>query len=415
VVEVDDDDPIPYAPMTMRGESAIRFGDPSFSTDLKRQRGLDDVGIKEGETCHTCHQAKRHKGQTRIKRKRDLSDTDSDSDDGDVQGLARVHLISKRIRTSEPQVPFQANQTLPFDQLAQKVQGKAVSRVSHTDGTTPGGLSKNTTLQEQDTPAAFGTSNVTSYNMDDVHQQIKGILSSTTSQSRLKADGGLAKKGFESTSRQSVSQSPSRIVQKWDSNTTRTTKAEASAEKRTIARKHQIPDGYSLKYWDPDEEPIILLGSVFDANSIGKWIYDWAVFIYDPATPTSEMAGELWLLLIQLAGKIKRSKETISSIRCAESRELVEEFIEAGECIAERFQDLLQHCESLAIKAWKARTGKEVKPRFDKKGAVDFIELMFGVDQEFGRTEKLMTHARLYNLRFEANCEEILRNPAIQS
>lgn len=38
------------------------------------------------------------------------------------------------------------------------------------------------------------------------------------------------------------------------------------------ATKHRIPKGYSLKNWDPTEEPILLLGSVFDANSLGKWI-----------------------------------------------------------------------------------------------------------------------------------------------
>ena len=36
------------------------------------------------------------------------------------------------------------------------------------------------------------------------------------------------------------------------------------------ARRASIPIGYCLKNWDPTEEPIMLLGSVFDANSIGK-------------------------------------------------------------------------------------------------------------------------------------------------
>jgi hypothetical protein len=38
------------------------------------------------------------------------------------------------------------------------------------------------------------------------------------------------------------------------------------------ARKHRIPPGYSLKNWDPSEEPIMLLGSVFDVSNLGKWI-----------------------------------------------------------------------------------------------------------------------------------------------
>jgi hypothetical protein len=38
------------------------------------------------------------------------------------------------------------------------------------------------------------------------------------------------------------------------------------------ARRAGIPAGYSYENWDPTEEPIMLLGSVFDANSLGKWI-----------------------------------------------------------------------------------------------------------------------------------------------
>lgn len=51
------------------------------------------------------------------------------------------------------------------------------------------------------------------------------------------------------------------------------------------ARRAGIPSGYSYESWDPTEEPIMLLGSVFDANSLGKWIYDWTVFYNGPATP----------------------------------------------------------------------------------------------------------------------------------
>lgn len=36
------------------------------------------------------------------------------------------------------------------------------------------------------------------------------------------------------------------------------------------ALQRRIPPGYSLKNWDPAEEPLMLLGSVFDANSLGN-------------------------------------------------------------------------------------------------------------------------------------------------
>lgn len=48
------------------------------------------------------------------------------------------------------------------------------------------------------------------------------------------------------------------------------------------AKKNGILAVYSLKHWDPEEEPILLLGSVFDAHSLGKWIYDWTVFCLAP-------------------------------------------------------------------------------------------------------------------------------------
>ncbi|CZR56383.1 uncharacterized protein PAC_06271 [Phialocephala subalpina] len=91
------------------------------------------------------------------------------------------------------------------------------------------------------------------------------------------------------------------------------------------ARKHRIPPGYSLKNWDPLEEPIILLGSVFDTNSLGQWIYDWTVYHHCPATPNADMAGELWLLLIQPAGKVKCAAHAISPTLQSETRPISQE------------------------------------------------------------------------------------------
>ncbi|KAL8303402.1 hypothetical protein RB600_007040 [Gaeumannomyces tritici] len=87
----------------------------------------------------------------------------------------------------------------------------------------------------------------------------------------------------------------------------------AAAEKD--ARKHWTPEGYSLTHWDPTEQPILLLGSVFDANSLGKWIYDWTVCKHGKGHPIAQIAGELWLLLIEFSGKIKGADEIIPSIR----------------------------------------------------------------------------------------------------
>lgn len=177
------------------------------------------------------------------------------------------------------------------------------------------------------------------------------------------------------------------------------------------ARRARIPAGYSYKNWDPTEEPIMLLGSVFDANSLGKWIYDWTVFHYGPATPLAEMAGELWLLLIQLAGKVKRADENMNKIRRKESREMVEDFLESGERLWIRFAKLLKVCEDYMWKAAKKESGEKKPVSMGKNSGCEFVNSIFGRDRELEKTEKLMTGMRLWSMRFDANCEEILRYP----
>ena len=172
------------------------------------------------------------------------------------------------------------------------------------------------------------------------------------------------------------------------------------------ARKHRIPPGYSLKNWDPSEEPIMLLGSVFDANSLGKWIYDWTVYHHGPATPIADMAGELWLLLIQLAGKVKRAEECMPWIRATENREMVDDFVESGERLTDKLKKLLKSCETPMLKAGR-KHGKEL----GKKAGTEFVDCIFGRDRQLGSTEQFMASIRLWNLRFDANCEDILREP----
>lgn len=175
------------------------------------------------------------------------------------------------------------------------------------------------------------------------------------------------------------------------------------------ARRHRIPPGYSLKNWDPTEEPIMLLGSVFDANSLGKWIYDWTVYHHGPATPIADMAGELWLLLIQLAGKVKRAEECMPRIRSLANRDMVDDFIESGERLTDKLRKLLKACENPMLKAGKR--GKGESAQLGKNAGIEFVDSIFGRDRMLEQTEKFMASIRLWNLRFDANCEDILRHP----
>jgi hypothetical protein len=169
-----------------------------------------------------------------------------------------------------------------------------------------------------------------------------------------------------------------------------------------------IPPGYSIKNWDPTEMPIILLGSVFDANSLGKWVYDWTVFHYGASAPMADVAGDLWLLLIKLAGKVKRADECLPRIRNLDSREMVEDFLGSGDRLWMRFKKLLKACEHYMWKAAKREGSKSM----GQNAGCEFVDSIFGRDRELENTEKLMNSIRLWNMRFDANCEDILKRPS---
>jgi hypothetical protein len=171
-----------------------------------------------------------------------------------------------------------------------------------------------------------------------------------------------------------------------------------------------IPSGYSIKNWDPTESPIVLLGSVFDANSLGKWIYDWTVYHHGASTPMADVAGDLWLLLIKLAGKMKRAEECVRRIRSIDSQEMVEDFIESGSRLWQKFKHLLKACEHYMWRAARREGSKGVS--MGKNAGTEFVDSIFGRDRELENTEKLMNSVRLWNMRFDANCEEILRRPS---
>ncbi|GJC89482.1 hypothetical protein ColLi_12320 [Colletotrichum liriopes] len=161
------------------------------------------------------------------------------------------------------------------------------------------------------------------------------------------------------------------------------------------ANKHRIPPGYSLKNWDPTEKPILLLGSVFDSNSLGKWVYDWTVYHHGPFTPISDIAGDLWLLLIQLAGKVKHAEEVVVRIRSPGSQNLVDDFL----------RKLLKACESPMLKT----ASKKGDTQLGNNAGVEFVETLFGRDRELEMTERLMQEIRLFNLQFDI-CMDTLRN-----
>lgn len=155
----------------------------------------------------------------------------------------------------------------------------------------------------------------------------------------------------------------------------------------------------------------MLLGSVFDANSLGKWIYDWTVFHHGPATPMSEVAGDLWLLLIKLAGKMKRADECLPRIEAYDNQDLVEDFLESGDRLWAKFKTLLKACEEFMWRVAR-KEGAKGSVKMGKNSGCEFVDSIFGRDRRLEETESLMQGIRLWNMRFDANCEHILRCPS---
>jgi hypothetical protein len=175
------------------------------------------------------------------------------------------------------------------------------------------------------------------------------------------------------------------------------------------ARAAGIPTGYSIKNWDPTEAPILLLGSAFDANSLGKYIYDWTVYHHGASTPMAAVAGDLWLLLIKLAGKVKRADECLGRVRRAETQELLNDFLASGERLWGRFKALLKDCEHFMWMAAKREAGPGAPVSMGRNAGCEFVESIFGRERKLQDTEKLMHGIRLWDMRFDANCEAILR------
>ncbi len=175
------------------------------------------------------------------------------------------------------------------------------------------------------------------------------------------------------------------------------------------AIKAGISPNCSLKSWDPTESPILLLGSVFDANSLGKYIYDWTVSHRGKSTPSADIAGDLWLLLIKVAGRLKRA-EAVQIVRSKDNQEMIEDFIESGRRLWDKFKKLLKVCDKFVLSSVKREYNGKITS-IGRDGGTALVDSIFGRDRELINTEKVMSSMRLWIMRFDANCEDILRRP----
>ncbi|KAF5703318.1 vegetative cell wall gp1 [Fusarium mundagurra] len=454
--------------------------------------GVSDPSLKLGSDSSDLGQSRKRKGTPLDKRRAlwakrkptDARNTGSDSDDADLTGIKRVTvlpILRLAIRPTPPPSETEQRFEVSEQQIAPEEQEKSsslndinenasIESPSSTMESQPGGKNKRVSeLQSESHVEQLGSG--TTYMSGIPYQRSDGQYEYPYDKipgpgeyffNSMWPGGFTSKDPRRRYAATRVPQRPSTIRDtgsKKEKNPAKRKRKRLEIRKATEAdaKRHKIPAGYSLKHWDPSEEPVMLLGSVFDANSFGKWLFDWSAYAHGPSTPTSDMAGEFWLLLIQLSGKLKRAYEIVGSVKSVDSKELVDDFIAAGERLWTKLLSLLKTCEAPMLEAYKLKerkrkntahnqggneekTSQQVKiendglgrefektsvpseggnieetektrQTYDKNAGVAFVETIFGEDKELKRTERLIRNMRLWSLRFDANCENIVRNP----
>lgn len=170
-------------------------------------------------------------------------------------------------------------------------------------------------------------------------------------------------------------------------------------------KKWGLDEKLSLKRWNPDEIPIVLLGSVFDGYTLGEWIAKWTRHRCGRNSEFTQQARELWGLLIKLMEKMYKAKQVKDEITTDESYEMVGDFYKSGTRLMKRLQSIITDCEpSMLLR--KRRTGD-----LGERAGVEFVEIFFGEGAFLHRTDSLMKGLQTWNHRFDANCAVIMDNP----
>ncbi|KAG6362327.1 hypothetical protein INS49_010557 [Diaporthe citri] len=168
---------------------------------------------------------------------------------------------------------------------------------------------------------------------------------------------------------------------------------------------HHIAPGRCLKHWDPDGEPILLLTSVFDANSLGKWVLDQTARIYGEHDEMTELAGDFWFEHIKLGGKIKHAKSRLPDIADSSVRQRVKEFITSGDKLVNELGEILKKCEQRVLEV----TGINEIPKLGHKSVVVFIDTFIGrTPAQRDAFDDLTRSIREWNNSFDTGCANLL-------
>ncbi|KAG8159097.1 hypothetical protein KVR01_010758 [Diaporthe batatas] len=171
------------------------------------------------------------------------------------------------------------------------------------------------------------------------------------------------------------------------------------------ARKHHIAPGRCLKHWDPDKEPILLLTSVFDTFSLGKWALGQTARIYGEQDEMTDLATEFWLEHRDLGTNIKHAKSHLPQITDPGTHERVSQSITSGGQLVNQLGEVLKRCEQRVLEV----TGINEIPKLGHKSVVVFIDTFIGRNPaQQTAFRNLIRSMRTWNNQFDAECLKLM-------
>ena len=169
------------------------------------------------------------------------------------------------------------------------------------------------------------------------------------------------------------------------------------------AIRARIPAGYSFENWTPGEQPLFLMGSVFDPDSIGKWIFDFAAYVHGPDSPIADVAADLWLLFIKLAGRSETLKKRIEQYRSRQGHDGLQRMTRNVHKLWRKIQYLIKDCEE---GMWDhVREDRDGISWLDQPAGIAFTRSLLHRGHHLERTEKLMTEIRVWIMICDSGLE----------
>ena len=182
--------------------------------------------------------------------------------------------------------------------------------------------------------------------------------------------------------------------------------------------RYGIPPDLDLEMWNPEEQPILLLKTVFDADSVGKWIYDCTSQLYGPETAVAGIVHFLSAQLTEMSVKAGRIKKALHILGDNPPKKILLYFLEAASRLVCHFQDIIRRCERTILDTidrgdddddngddGNDNDNDEQSGREDHMGA-EFFKCMFGPKKELDAVEEFMTAAHEWCHCFELQCKE---------